>query len=410
MLPVFIPSKGRAGQSGTWDKLTECKIPYTVVVEPQDYDAYCRHHPPSSVVCLPSDNRGVHFARNYILEALAPLEGWYWCIDDDVQVFYGVRVVAHEGGREPSQIVEEIDILTMMDLANPRDALLVQPDTCLIGIEYECFLRQLKPHLNPYMIDSYANVCVCLNKALLPRKGVSQEPLRYRWPIREDYDMCLQIIAGGKHVFRYRCVGFRAPQMGTKPGGMTAFYHTKKDLIRECNRKMIEEWGEDVCTEVVKGTGVTKRFDLSIRWKYSAETAKSKKRERDEEKVAFKSVKGWKGWTVLEEEVPDADALGLTCKKTVKVGDVVCMLVPRFGAITATVMECHRKSKSDISVTVIPDPSHKGITQLTMHSALEDLYEIPQGGVVAVQRAISSVDVRDVGVVMTYDYNAVFNK
>ena len=389
MFPVFIPSKGRAGLKGTWDKLKACDIPYTVVVEPQDYALYKKHH--STVSCLPFDDRGVDFVRNFILETLSPSSGWYWCIDDDIQHFFAIR--------EAERKVEEVDIRTMMGLANPRDALAIQPGTCIIGIEYNQFMRNLLAHHNPYMVDSYVNICVCINRALMPR-GVNHETLRYRFPIREDYDMCLQVITNGGHVFRYRCVGFAAPSMGQKPGGMTEFYKTKKNLIRECNKKMIETWGDDVCTEVVKGSGPTLRNDLSIKWRHSQEIAAGKRAREAIEGVSKRPV-GWSGWTVMEDMMPDVVGLGLIPKKDVKRGDEVCLLLPKWGALSAMVIELDH-SKKRRHVTVVPDPNRKDITCTTLSVFLEDIYEIPSkesGGIAGLQKALTSVEIKDVGVV-----------
>eukprot|EP00760_Papus_ankaliazontas_P018520 PhM_4_TR17525/c0_g1_i1/m.3820 len=88
--PVFIPSKGRAGKPGTWDHLTSSEIPFTVVVEPQEYTAYKAAFDGNafaSVARLPMNDQGVCYVRNHILEKLSPKSGWWWCIDDDIQVF-----------------------------------------------------------------------------------------------------------------------------------------------------------------------------------------------------------------------------------------------------------------------------------------------------------------------------------
>ena len=266
-LPIFIPSKGRAeGKRCTWHLLRESNLPHTIVVEPQEYEWYVkqlRGDSPSSssltsVVQLPENNKGVIYVRNYILRSLAPDSGWFWIIDDDIESFYALQ--------QRDFKVVPVDARTALSLANPHDAVQVQPGTCLIGLEYHQFMGRLDfRRSEPYIVDSYVNICVCMNRALLP-SGPQGEDLSYRFPIREDYDMCLQIIAQGGHVFRYRCVGFRAPAMGTKPGGMTEFYQKQKALIHACNLKMEQLWSPGICAECVKGSGKTQRKDLRINW------------------------------------------------------------------------------------------------------------------------------------------------
>ncbi|KNH07284.1 GTP binding protein [Perkinsela sp. CCAP 1560/4] len=268
--PIFIPSKGRwKRKRTTWSLLLHEGIPCTLVVEPLELHAYQQVVEESmrisdqaskiDVVALPLDDQGICYSRNHILLTLAPPSSWFWMIDDDIYSFSAVKRSTRE------QV--NISISKALRIANPRDATNIDPKTCIIGLEYSQFMHRLVPREKFYMKNSYANICVCINRGLFPKTSLD---IQYRFPVREDYDLCMQIIAHGGVVFRYQCVGFTAPGMGTTLGGMTAFYENQKDLIRQCNSVMIAFWGDNICTEIVKGKTGGKtprvRFDLKIHW------------------------------------------------------------------------------------------------------------------------------------------------
>jgi hypothetical protein len=59
MIPIFIPTKARAGNQKTAALLQKIGLQYTLVVEPQEKHLYAGH--------LLENNRGLAHSRNYIL-------------------------------------------------------------------------------------------------------------------------------------------------------------------------------------------------------------------------------------------------------------------------------------------------------------------------------------------------------
>eukprot|EP00759_Apiculatamorpha_spiralis_P035159 PhF_6_TR36127/c0_g1_i2/m.52438 len=429
--PIFIPSKGRATANGTWTALQEVGLPYTVVVEPQDFDEYKQHHAHyrhASVVSLPKNDQGVQYVRNYILYKLSPPVGWYWCIDDDVTVFYALS----QQESQQDELVR-VNIKQALELASPADALTVAPNACLLGLEYLQFASMALNKGRPlYRLNSYANICCCINRSRFPKALIVPDcDFTYRFPIREDYDMCLQIITNGGSVFRFRNVSFSAPGMGTKPGGMTEYYRKKQKEIIRCNRTMVRFWGDDIVVECIKGKGETEREDLRIMWFRAekvgageaepppggpisfegtssddeAQTKKKKKkpapkakraREQEEELqevvVAVKEkgppppkvAPGWQGWTVVEDIQVDPKSVGLnvipSSSHPLPYGAEVCLLHHTYGFLRASVMSCNRKSKSSPPVLLyclLPDPFRRDVVTATLTVDAKELCRVP---------------------------------
>src|SRR5215831_6313909 len=102
--PIFIPSKGRAREHITMRYLTSMRIPYRVIVEPQEWDAYASVVDPKQLLVLPpsyysefdacvpiapGDSKGSGPARNFAWDTAALERAEYhWVIDDNIRGFY----------------------------------------------------------------------------------------------------------------------------------------------------------------------------------------------------------------------------------------------------------------------------------------------------------------------------------
>ena len=265
--PIYIPSKGRWMKSkSTWINLISEDLSFTLVVEPKELEKYrdavsfCMKTSQSKsqpqIVTLPEDDMGIGYARNHILNVLSP-NSWFWMVDDDISSFF-----AFSRGKEK---MDNVSIRTALGIANPQDVLALEPAVCIIGLEYSHFMFDAARLKTFYTLNSYANICVCINRSLFPQH--SKYDIKYRFPVREDYDLCMQVIASGGMTFRCRCAGFRAPSMGSAEGGMTPFYNTQHNLIKQCNDLMVSLWGDIICKEVIRGSGKSQRLDVKINWK-----------------------------------------------------------------------------------------------------------------------------------------------
>ena len=90
--PVYIISKGRAQTRLTARTLEELKIPYFMVIEKQDYDAYSCVIDKKKILVLPFEGnhgKGPGRARNWCWDhAVANGHQKHWVLDDNIDGFY----------------------------------------------------------------------------------------------------------------------------------------------------------------------------------------------------------------------------------------------------------------------------------------------------------------------------------
>jgi hypothetical protein len=90
MVPIFIPSKGKAipGKTLTTDLLKSVRE-YTMFVEPEEVDAYRKLH--EQVVSIEASGLKIGYARRYIQEYAHRNEvEASWILDDDIRALYRV--------------------------------------------------------------------------------------------------------------------------------------------------------------------------------------------------------------------------------------------------------------------------------------------------------------------------------
>ncbi len=178
--PIYVPSKGRADmtpRNATVSYFIQDKVPFHVVVEPQEQEAYEAAYGKEHVLVLPFSNLGQGSipARNWIKDHAASVGAErHWCIDDNIWGF----VRCYKGRRIP---------------CNSGVALRVVEDFCdryenvaIAGLNYRFFGGT--PNLPPFFLNVHVYSCMLI-----------RTDLEYRWRGRynEDTDLCLQALAGG---------------------------------------------------------------------------------------------------------------------------------------------------------------------------------------------------------------------
>ena len=85
--------------------------------------------------------------------------------------------------------------------------------------------------------------------------------MRYDVELKEDRDMCLQVIANGYKTLRACKFSFKAPKNGSNKGGLSETY-AKKTVEADACLNMVKKW--DCCEIIYKNDN---RCDLKINWK-----------------------------------------------------------------------------------------------------------------------------------------------
>lgn len=227
---VWIPSKGRPDFK-TAHLLQAADVPYTVVVEPQDEAAYkAAGHP--HVVVLPENDRGICYARNFMLDEAKyslPTE-WHWFIDDDITGF-----TAYNPDTDKHEPADAYDVL----MGATREAM--KDRVVIAGLEMAQFAWSAKGKTRH---NTQCIQCVLINV----RNGWF---ITYPDHYMEDREICMSAIASGYRTARYTRWAYRTPPMGSNKGGCQSF-EQRADRQKAGVDALVRKYGEDVVKPVFK--------------------------------------------------------------------------------------------------------------------------------------------------------------
>ena len=243
MKPIYIPSKGRAGQSKTIASLISEKINFIVFVEPQDAEAYATAYPKTKLKVLDENDKGISYVRQAMLDnARKTKTDWFWMIDDDITQTFFV---------DPVQ--KKCTKCTFQKAMSRAEEKICVSSAAMGGLEYQQFAWSQQ---KPFVINSYCEVFVLINVERTRK-------VNYRMGCegKEDRDFVLQLLSIGHKSMRTSWVAFSAPKNGSNKGGLHEAYAS--GFENHWSQKMVELW-PGVCTHHVKKDG---RPDVKINWK-----------------------------------------------------------------------------------------------------------------------------------------------
>jgi len=248
-VPVYIPSKARAEKPKTADLLAESGVPFTVVVEPQDYDAYEAARPEYDYMVLPEDNRGSVYARNWIRDtatSTAQYSGfaqpWYWVMDDDIDSFY----IAANGKTAKCAAVQAV--------RGAEGYFLGHSSLAQVGLEFQQYAWSAT---EAFVLNTACRVAMCFHAQRLRR-------IRYReeMVLKQDTDFSMQVLAAGWHTARITRYAFGTGKYGESKGGQEHAYAVP-GIEDEMVSRLIALWPGFV-KRIVKKDG---RVDVKIDWR-----------------------------------------------------------------------------------------------------------------------------------------------
>ena len=176
--PVYVISKGRWEARLTVKALERMRVPYWVVVEPQERNEYAAVVDERKILALPFSNLGQGSipARNWVWEhALASGAARHWILDDNIRAFSrlqrGERCNVVDG--TPFRVVEDlVDRYTNVALA---------------GLQYRGFASSTSTHA-PFILNTRIYSCILIKNDL---------PYRWRGRYNEDTDLSLRALKDG---------------------------------------------------------------------------------------------------------------------------------------------------------------------------------------------------------------------
>ena len=176
--PVYVISKGRWESRLTVKALDRICVPFSIVIEPQEYDEYAAVVDPAKILVLPFSNLGQGSipARNWVWEhALASGAGRHWILDDNIRNFFRLHrnVKWNMDDGTGFRVIE--------DFADRFE------NVALAGMQYE-LLTPRKSKMRPLILNTRIYSCILIDNSL---------PYRWRGRYNEDTDLSLRALKDG---------------------------------------------------------------------------------------------------------------------------------------------------------------------------------------------------------------------
>ena len=210
--PVFVPTKGRYNTPYTIRALEALDIPYTAVIEKQEYTEYKTVVQKGEIIVLPHQDKGLTVTRNWIWdytqrELKTP---YFWTFDDNIRDFYRLN----------NNIKYRVTSGTFLKIM--EDFIQRYINVYIAGMNYEMFVPR-KRKRTPITLNTriYSNMLI---KADIPYRNVTF--------YNDDTDLCLRVLKDGYCTILFNA--FLADKIATMQvrGGMTDYYN-KTDKRRE---------------------------------------------------------------------------------------------------------------------------------------------------------------------------------
>ena len=225
--PIYVISKGRWDSRLTSKALERMKVPYHIVVEPQEYKYYSDVIDKQKILTLPFKNLGQGSipARNWVWEhSIQNGHLKHWILDDNIYDFYRLN-------RNARHIVQTGTIFVCAE-----DFIDRYENVLISGFNYRFFMVPTDKH-PPYYLNTRVYSAILI-----------QNTIQHRWRGRynEDTDLCIRVLKDG-----YCTILFNA-FLQEKAGTMTLKGGNTDELYQDDGRlkmaKSLQEQHPDICT------------------------------------------------------------------------------------------------------------------------------------------------------------------
>lgn len=220
--PIYIPSKGRSDALLAARMFDADAVPYHVVVEPQEAEAYAAVVGGERVLCLPESGRGLVYSRTWIKRhSVERGEARHWQFDDDVTQMMRL----HLNHRLPCDAA--IALRAAEDFVDRYE------NVALPSFNSEFFLPTtgaFSQKWPPFFLNFRCYTCFLMLNAI---------PNEWRGRYNEDTDMTLQVLADGWCTILFNAFCMRTPATMTHRGGQTDIYEGdgRREMARELERR-----------------------------------------------------------------------------------------------------------------------------------------------------------------------------
>jgi len=176
--PVFIISKGRPKTGQTVRVLSRLKVPFFLVVEPQEAAAYAEAWPSVELLETPFSNLGQGSipVRNYVWELASQMKvSRYWILDDNIEGFHRLH------NNEKYQVGDGTIFRCCEDFVDRYS------NVPMAGMNYYGFCKKTEA-VAPFYLNTRVYSCLLLE---------TSRPDRWRGRYNEDTDLSLRFLKQG---------------------------------------------------------------------------------------------------------------------------------------------------------------------------------------------------------------------
>lgn len=176
--PVYIISKGRHEARLTSKALERIRVPYRIVIEPQEHADYAAVIDPKKILTLPFSNLGQGSipARNWVWQhSIDEGHARHWILDDNLRDFYRLNQNL------------KIKVTSGVPFCATEDFVDRYENVLMAGLQYES-LAPRKQKRHPFIVNTRIYSCILLSNSV-----------KHRWRGRynEDTDLSLRILKDG---------------------------------------------------------------------------------------------------------------------------------------------------------------------------------------------------------------------
>jgi len=239
--PVYIISKGRWDTRLTSRALEDLRVPYHIVIEPQEYGNYAAVINPKKILVLPFSNLGQGSipARNWVWEhALSIGAERHWILDDNISGFY----------RFNHNLKVPVTSGTIFKVA--EDFTNRYENVAISGFQYFMFIVR-KSIIPPFYLNTRIYSCILIKNDI---------PYRWRGRYNEDTDLSIRALKDGYCTILFNAfLAFKSTTM-TMSGGNT------DELYKDDGRLKMAQSLVDQHPNIVKITWKFNRWQHSVNY------------------------------------------------------------------------------------------------------------------------------------------------
>jgi len=176
--PVYIISKGRWESRLTSKAFEEMRVPYHIVIEPQEHSEYAKVIDSKKILTLPFSNLGQGSipVRNWVWDHSISIRAErHWVIDDNINGF--VRL-----NRNKKIKVDSGTIFKCAEDFTDR-----YENVALSGFNYD-FFAKARQKIPPYYLNTRIYSCILIKNDI---------PYKWRGKYNEDTDLSLRVLKDG---------------------------------------------------------------------------------------------------------------------------------------------------------------------------------------------------------------------